>query len=48
MPFAMGSSGMMGGMGLGGMSGYYPGSSMAASLLAQSKSQSTNKSKFSF
>ncbi|XP_055700291.1 protein strawberry notch isoform X1 [Phlebotomus papatasi] len=43
MPFAMGSSGMMGGMGLGGMSGYYPGSSMAASLLAQSKSQSTNK-----
>ncbi|XP_055700306.1 protein strawberry notch isoform X3 [Phlebotomus papatasi] len=35
MPFAMGSSGMMGGMGLGGMSGYYPGSSMAASLLAQ-------------
>ncbi|XP_059611939.1 protein strawberry notch isoform X2 [Phlebotomus argentipes] len=43
MPFAMGSSGTMGGMGMGGMSGYFQGNTMAASLLAQSKSQSTNK-----
>ncbi|XP_055677272.1 protein strawberry notch isoform X2 [Lutzomyia longipalpis] len=46
MPYTMGSSGgMMGGMGGmgGGMSSYYPGSSMAASILAQSKSQNTNK-----
>lgn len=40
MPYGMsGTSGMMGmGMGLGPMAGYYSGSNMAASLLAQSKS----------
>ncbi len=40
MSYGMGgTSGMMGmGMGLGPMAGYYSGSNMAASLLAQSKS----------
>ncbi|GAB0092971.1 Protein strawberry notch [Sergentomyia squamirostris] len=46
MPFTMGSGGggmMGGGMGMSGMSSYYQGNSMAASLLAQSKSKMTNK-----
>lgn len=49
MPYGMsGTSGMMGmGMGLGPMAGYYSGSNMAASLLAQSKSN-FGKSEFSF
>lgn len=43
-----GTSGMMGmGMGLGPMAGYYSGNNMAASLLAQSKSN-FGKSEFVF
>lgn len=49
MSYGMGgTSGMMGmGMGLGPMAGYYSGSNMAASLLAQSKSN-FGKSEFLF
>lgn len=52
MPYGMtgGTSGMMGmgGMGLGPMSGYYSGTNMAASLLAQSKSNYSKSECFYF